>query len=384
MVDNILSLNTLEMIVKPNINTWLPAELLVQILGLLGAQDLKTCMLVCHLWTEVGQAPGLWSWVVVRAMGSLDDMALVADMLASRRLHKVRDVDLYQCDEEVAQLLEVVVSHRRLRRLSFLDCRLSAVSSSLLVRAVEAAEEVDIVESTMTERQMEDILKAVAGETQVSILNLRDTDLPLVPAGLVARALNNLHTVDITATRLSRLQAEAIFQQICEGSKLRKIILDLNPSISHVNKNLLARALTSLKEVNLDMVVLTNEQVRQICTKICSGNSKLRYLSIQARFNMDKELLARALNKLVRVKLSLFKKQTEQVVAQSLVKTSLINLSVNVIDKPVDEALVTKAKMAINTLSVITMGSKKRTVDKKKQLSARHRELIKLSHQQHI
>ena len=147
-------------------------------------------MLVCHLWTEVGQAPGLWSWVVVRAMGSLDDMALVADMLASRRLHKVRRVDLYQCDEEVAQLLEVVVGRRRLR--SFLDSRLAAVSSSLLVRAVEAAEEVDIVESTMTERQMEDILKAVAGETEVSILSLCDTDLPLVPAGLLARALNNL------------------------------------------------------------------------------------------------------------------------------------------------------------------------------------------------
>ena len=48
MVDNIQSLNsikeiaTLEITVKPNINTFLPPELLVQILGLLGAQDTDT------------------------------------------------------------------------------------------------------------------------------------------------------------------------------------------------------------------------------------------------------------------------------------------------------------------------------------------------------
>ena len=151
-----------------------------------------------------------------------------------------------------------------------------------------------------------------------------------------------------------------------------------------MNENLLAKALTSLEAVNLDMVRLTSEQVRQICTEICSGNSKLRYLSIQARFNLDLELLASALNKLVHVKLSLFKKQTEQVLAQSLIKTSLINLTVNVIDKPVDEALVTKAKMAINNLSVIEMGSKKKTVDEKQKLSARHREIINFAHKQHI
>ena len=151
-----------------------------------------------------------------------------------------------------------------------------------------------------------------------------------------------------------------------------------------MNENLLAKALTSLEAVNLNMVRLTNEQVRQICIEICSGNSKLLYLGIQARFSVDRELLARALNKQVHVKLSLFKKETEEVLAQSLVKTFLINLSVNVIDKPVDEALVTKARMAINALSVIEMGSKKKTVDEKQKLSARHRELINFAHKQHI
>ena len=76
--------------------------------------------------------------------------------------------------------------------------------------------------------------------------------------------------------------------------------------------------------------------------------------------------------------------QSEKVLAQSLVKTSLINLTVKVIDKPVDEALVTKAKMVINTLSLRLMWSKKENVDEKSKISARHRELFNLSHQQHI
>ena len=48
------------------INLSLPPELLYQILRLLAPGCLKSAMLVCRLWREVGEDSRLWSWAYVR------------------------------------------------------------------------------------------------------------------------------------------------------------------------------------------------------------------------------------------------------------------------------------------------------------------------------
>ena len=42
------------------INAVLPEEVLLRIFSFLSPSDLKASMLVCKLWTQVGQAPSLW------------------------------------------------------------------------------------------------------------------------------------------------------------------------------------------------------------------------------------------------------------------------------------------------------------------------------------
>ena len=78
MVDKLNSLG------KTKINSLLPPEILEMILGLLSPADLRSAVLVCQLWREVGEAPGLWTWVLPRA--TREKRASAVAVLASRRM----------------------------------------------------------------------------------------------------------------------------------------------------------------------------------------------------------------------------------------------------------------------------------------------------------
>ena len=49
------------------INAILPEEVLLKIFSFLSPSDLKASMLVCKLWTQVGQVPSLWRWATLTA-----------------------------------------------------------------------------------------------------------------------------------------------------------------------------------------------------------------------------------------------------------------------------------------------------------------------------
>ena len=69
------------------INALLPPKMLHQVFRLLPPRDMKNVLLVCQLWREVGEAPGLWSWVVLRV--TRENMANMPEVL--RQLRHERD-----------------------------------------------------------------------------------------------------------------------------------------------------------------------------------------------------------------------------------------------------------------------------------------------------
>ena len=48
------------------INHLLPAEILGRVLGLLSHGDLRSALLVCRWWREVGEQPLLWRWARIK------------------------------------------------------------------------------------------------------------------------------------------------------------------------------------------------------------------------------------------------------------------------------------------------------------------------------
>ena len=78
-----------------NINTVLPAELLEMVLRYLPPRDLRNAMLVCQLWREVGEAPGLWRQIFSRATFwwlARENTAPAVDVPACRRDRELREM----------------------------------------------------------------------------------------------------------------------------------------------------------------------------------------------------------------------------------------------------------------------------------------------------
>ena len=138
---------------QDQINPLLLPEVLHQVLRLLSPQDLKAAVLVCCLWREVGEAPKLWTWVVLRE--NRENQSTMVELLERRRMKTVMKIVVETVSEE---LLEVVVRHQGLKVMKLEDMdRQSKVDPSLLAKAVNRLEKFEMEFSLLTPRQGEAI-----------------------------------------------------------------------------------------------------------------------------------------------------------------------------------------------------------------------------------
>ena len=137
-----MSENTLEFPLYPATRTTscLPPELLHQIFLHLPTGALRRAVLVCRLWREVGRAPGLWTWGVVRV--NANNMGALPSLLARDRLRDVRELRVEHCHIVTVELLDAVVRHRGLRKVVFTGVGMSSVAPRQLARALEGGLEV--------------------------------------------------------------------------------------------------------------------------------------------------------------------------------------------------------------------------------------------------
>ena len=156
----------------PRTITHLPPELLHRIFLHLTIRALRRAVLVCRLWREVGRAPGLWTWGVVKV--NANNLAALPSLLARDRLWDVRELRVEHCHIVTVELLDAVVRHRGLRKVVFTGVGMSSVAPGQLARALEGLEEVDIVDTFLDGQQIEAVLGAISGQTR---LDIRNTDL---------------------------------------------------------------------------------------------------------------------------------------------------------------------------------------------------------------
>ena len=276
-----------------NTISMLPAEVLYLIFCWLPPRDLKCVVLVCRLWREVGEAPGLWAWVLLRLTG--ED----TEVLQLRRLQAVRELRLR--GEVGEELLASVVGH------------------------------------------------------QAGRLVLEETDMRPVEPDILATAVHSLKQLTLRKVHLTGLQTEALFRAISLGSSLKKLaLIDLN--LSQVSPILLARAVSQLKDVHIQATQLTIQQAEAVFSTICE-DSQLRYLDMRLDLLalVSPDLLAMAVNRLEQVALvetQLTRQQTQAVLAHSQVETHLRSLVIFPEAGGLERGLVEGAKMVIEICSV--------------------------------
>ena len=134
------------------INTVLPAEMLRQIFSLVPPADLKTVLLVCQLWREVGEAPGLWTWAIVTATGQ--NKSSMPERLVMRKLLNLRILVMESGVELSEELLGVVERHPGLRRLVVSRVDLSWLQPARLTSLLDTLTGISLVGTQLTSEQL--------------------------------------------------------------------------------------------------------------------------------------------------------------------------------------------------------------------------------------
>ena len=298
-----------------NINSVLGprAGVLELVFRLLPLQDLKNVRLVCHLWREAGGAV-LWARGVL--MVTRENQARVVEAM-DKGLQAVRKISVNRGVSE--ELLEAIASHSTVRSVHMPSSDLSDVEPELLARVLAELVEVDMSRSRLDKQLAEAVITAVcvAGST-LENLNISWSNLFSLDKGLLATAVSRLKEVNLSMTGLTQEQKLEILLGVCaENSQLKTLNIG-GINFSTVDGGLLARAVTPLDHVYMGMTQLTSQQAEEILTAVCAQGSALKTLDIRGnRLSLVEEgLVARAVTSLKQVNLGdteLTQRQAEEI-----------------------------------------------------------------------
>ena len=209
---------------------------------------------------------------------------------------------------------------------------LSSIEPELVVRAINRMEEVQIDDSQLTWLQIEPILRDISQTvSRVKMLDVSKTNISKLDPTLLASAVTRMIWVVLNGTDLTFEQAKMMMTALnVEGSELMKLDISEN-NLSQVDPFLLAQAVNSLEEVDMDSTELTVEQVKAIFNAKLEDGSRLKKLGISANemsfSSQDPFLMARAVHKMEEVEMrfnDLTPWQLDTILSRSMRKNTIL------------------------------------------------------------
>ena len=143
----------------------LPAEVLEHVFRQLEPNNLKTVVLVCKRWRDIGEAPKLWTWVYHWVnRGNLANMPRI---LASKRLRALKMIAVRSFSEE---LLRAIIKHPSIQELDLTDAdwSLSTIEPELLVSLTLKMKDITVDMNTLTDVQTTLLSEALEAIPQVN------------------------------------------------------------------------------------------------------------------------------------------------------------------------------------------------------------------------
>jgi len=306
----------------------LPNEILFGIFKLLSPQDLKTAVLTCKLWKDLGEDPSLWRWSVVK-LGSSEDFP----KLSIPRLQVLQEIKIAHggliiqyCHNDsvkechwrkngMLELFKVILEIPTVTRISGFDyCEgLATVEPKLLASVLNRLEELEPTQFLAPE-QIEALFTAIAMNTTLKLLDIEHfRPLSILGSGLFASAISNVDEVilddfDLTFEDLVKNKMEALFSLIRKEERpLTKLTVDACLCYG-IDPDMLGIALNRLEEVTVTSYHdwLTLDQVNAILKNLAGGESEVKRLMLEGLHPRVVEHLNNDLVKRTELKLGKF------------------------------------------------------------------------------
>merc|ERR1711905_17660 len=155
---------------------------------------------------------------------------------------------------------------------------LSGVDEGLLAKAVTNLKTLNVSLSKLTQRQIVTILTSLNKGTT---LHIGMNDLSRVDPGLLARRVTKLEVLDVHDTELSQHQVFAIIHAVSVSKKMNELYIGEN-DLSEVDPGLLTKAVTKLVRLDVQNTKLTQQHNEATLNTLNTG-SKIEKLYIGYR-----------------------------------------------------------------------------------------------------
>ena len=244
----------------------LPWEMLLEIISQLAPTDLKSAVLVCRRWREVGEDPKLWSWAALKLTPQFRLAAECRRMkaifhvkskegkfwelpnLTVKALSKVlltnnfanlgevcEEKDGYYCGGLLEASMKALKKQDKKKQFSFKKIDFSDIDETLLAEAFNKLSKLNLEECKFSSTQITKFLEC--DETKLNSLSLKKIDLTVIDARFMAQSLNRITLLGLNTCKISPMQIFMLFEQLLEVSEVSELEIsgmDLSKLISDI------------------------------------------------------------------------------------------------------------------------------------------------------
>ena len=227
---------------------------------------------------------------------SVIDAVLLVGAFTKLETLEISNTKLTQ--QQIVAILTVVSEGRKMTKLDINSNNMSGVDPELLAKTVTKTKIFNVGDTNLTQQQAEAILTAVSEAKTVMELDIAFNNLSGVDEGLLAKAVTNLKTLNVSRSKLTQRQIVTILTSLIKGNTLHIGMNDL----SRVDPGLLASRVTKLEVLDVHDTELSQLQVFAIIHAV-SVSKKINelYIAENDLSEVDPGLLTKAVTKLVRL-----------------------------------------------------------------------------------
>jgi len=233
----------------------LPQELLFTIFKHLTFPDLRSVVLVCKHWRDVGEDPVLWK--KLKLVVEKPKMVLISNILSIRRLACVEHLEVngygYSgtpaiIDTDTAQ----VIVDSKVSKLTLKHCDVSNVASEDLDTMINNLCSLVLWQTVLNKIQISCIFQSVIKSENLKELDIGYSyiDLANIEPDTLATALNKVKKVNLGHTKLSMSQLSTLFKYISSKTMIRNLDIGYR-DLGAIQTEILKSALKNLEKANI-------------------------------------------------------------------------------------------------------------------------------------
>lgn len=233
----------------------LPQELLFTIFKHLPFSDLRSIVLVCKHWRDVGEDPVLWK--KLKLVVEKPKMVLISNILSIRRLACVEHLEVngygYSgtpaiIDTDTAQ----VIVDSKVSKLTLKHCDVSNVASEDLDTMINNLCSLVLWQTVLNKIQISCIFQSVIKSENLKELDIGYSyiDLANIEPDTLATALNKVKKVNLGHTKLSMSQLSTLFKYISSKTMIRNLDIGYR-DLGAIQTEILKSALKNLEKANI-------------------------------------------------------------------------------------------------------------------------------------